>query len=246
MTTGSHERSLALVVARDLTAAVEVMNRHGLRLASVGAPPAPTVRHVPVALDAPDAGQVLARLAGTHGWLVLLAPAGAYRRAATLLILATRLPTTRRVLAVEELLVYQVLAATSEEEQEEVVRDVLGPILDLPAGASQRLLATLEALHWNEGSSKATARALGLHSKTVLNRLRRFEEMTGLCLDRPPDRLRVDVALYLLRIRGRLPRIDVAGVTPTAGGSESAAAYAPNGASRMGWVRPVAVGTATA
>lgn len=238
--------SLALVVARDPTAAVEVMSRHGLRLASVGAPPAPTVRHVPVALESDEGAQVLGRLASTHCWLVLLAPAGSYRRAATLLILATRLPTTRRVLAVEELLVYQVLAATSAEEQEAVVQDVLGPVLQLPQGASQRLLATLEALHWNEGSSKATARALGLHSKTVLNRLRRFEEMTGLCLDRPPDRLRIDVALYLLRIRGRLPRIDVAGMTPAAGASESAAAYSPNGTTRMGWVLPVAVGKATA
>lgn len=244
--TASERCSLALVVARDPTAAVEVLHRHGLRLAAVGPPPSPTVRHLPVAIEREEARQVLARLAGTHGWLVLVAPEGSYRRAATLLVLATRLPTTRRVLAVEELLVYQVLAATSEEEQEAVVHDVLGPVFDLAPGASQRLLATLEALHWNEGSSKATARALGLHSKTVLNRLRRFEEMTGLCLDRPPDRLRVDVALYLLRIRGRLPRIEVAGARAPGGGSEPAAAYAPNGTTRMGWVLPVAAGAATA
>jgi hypothetical protein len=161
--TSANDGPLALVVARDLAAAVEAMTRHGLRQAPVGPPPSPTVRHVPVALDTPDAVQVLTRLAGTHGWLVLMATAGAYRRAATLLILATRLPTTRRVLGVEELLVYQVLAATSDEEQEEVVREVLGPVLDLPPGPSQRLLATLEALHSRQVrvmSAKLTSAAL--------------------------------------------------------------------------------------
>ena len=234
--TASPRPSVALVVARDPTVAAEVLHQHGLTPASVGPPPAPTVRHLAVALDDDEARQAVTRLAGTHKWLVLFSPVPSYRRAATLLILATRLPTTRRVLAVEELLVYQVLAATSEEEQEAVVHDVLGPILALPTSSSERLLATLEALHWNEGSSKATARALGLHSKTVLNRLRRFEEMTGLCLDRPPDRLRVDVALYLLRIRGRLPRIEVTGTSSPAS-VEAPPAYA-NHRARMGWVTP--------
>ncbi|MBW3669455.1 MAG: helix-turn-helix domain-containing protein [Actinobacteria bacterium] len=170
----------------------------------------------------------------------MLAPESSYRRAGTLLLLATRLPTTRRVLAVEELLVYQVLAATSDEEQEAVIQDVFGPVLGLPGSITTRLLCTLEALHWNEGSAKATARALGLHSKTVLNRLRRFEELTGLCLDRPPDRLRVDVALYLMRVRGRLARVEVADPAAAA----DAVYNRSNGAGgmRMGWAQPAAAG----
>lgn len=230
--------NLALVVARNAVAAGEILAAHGLPPAALGAPPAPTVPHLAVAVD-DDSRQVVARLAGTHGWLVLLAPRSSYRRAGTLLLLATRLPTTRRVLAVEELLVYQVLAATSDEEQEAVVHDVLGAVLALPEAIATRLLSTLEALHWNEGSAKATARALGLHSKTVLNRLRRFEELTGLCLDRPPDRLRVDVALYLLRVRGRLARVEV--VHPT---TAEAVYNRGNGAGgmRMGWAQPAATG----
>lgn len=236
--TGHDSPNLALVVARNTVAAGELLAAHGLQPATLGPPDGPTVPHLAVAVDE-ESRQVVARLAGTHGWLVLLAPESSYRRAGTLLLLATRLPTTRRVLAMEELLVYQVLAATSDEEQDAVVHDVLGAVLALPEAIATRLLSTLEALHWNEGSAKATARALGLHSKTVLNRLRRFEELTGLCLDRPPDRLRVDVALYLLRVRGRLARVEVvdpAAVEPVYNRSNGA------GGMRMGWVQPAATG----
>jgi sugar diacid utilization regulator len=197
---------LGLVVAPDGEAAKALLEQSGLRVTQPTPPRAPSVQHVAVVVESSSDRHALNRLATTEGWLVLLTPAASYRRAATLLVLATRLPTSRRVLSSDELLVYQVLAATGEEEQEAILRDVLGPVLALPEQMSCRLLSTLEALHWNEGSAKATAHALGLHSKTVLNRLRRFEELTGLCLDRPSDRLRVDVAVYLLRLRGRMSR----------------------------------------
>lgn len=149
----------------------------------------------------------LGRLAIANDWLVMaVGPRGngddVERRRARgqrLLPLATRLPTSRRLLDVDELLVYQVLAATDAAAQAAVVRDVLGPVLTQPNGTSRRLLATLDALHWNDGSAKSAGRSLGIHVKTVHNRLRRVEELTGLCLDHPPDRLRLDVALYLLR-----------------------------------------------
>lgn len=149
----------------------------------------------------------LGRLATANHWLVMaVGPRGngddverRRARAQALLPLATRLPTSRRLLDVDELLVYQVLAATDAAAQAAVVRDVLGPVLTQPNGTSRRLLGTLDALHWNEGSAKAAGRSLGIHVKTVHNRLRRVEELTGLCLDHPPDRLRLDVALYLLR-----------------------------------------------
>ena len=150
---------------------------------------------------------VFGRLASTNDWLVMTVGPRANgddverrrARAQALLPLATRLPTSRRLLDVDELLVYQVLAATDAAAQAAVVRDVLGPVLTQPNGTSRRLLATLDALHWNDGSAKAAGRSLGIHVKTVHNRLRRVEELTGLCLDHPPDRLRLDVALYLLR-----------------------------------------------
>lgn len=155
----------------------------------------------------PSLRAVFGRLASANDWLVMTVGPRANgddverrrARAQALLPLATRLPTSRRLLDVDELLVYQVLAATDAAAQAAVVRDVLGPVLTQPNGTSRRLLGTLDALHWNDGSAKAAGRSLGIHVKTVHNRLRRVEELTGLCLDHPPDRLRLDVALYLLR-----------------------------------------------
>jgi PucR-like helix-turn-helix protein len=218
-TAGRTGPDFGLVVAGDVDAATTLLDRNGLQLAHPVPPRVPTVQHLVVSIASLPDRHTLGRLATTEGWLVLLTPESAYRRAATLLVLATRLPTSRRMLCVDELLVYQVLAATGEDEQEAVVRDVLGPVLCLPDPLAGRLLTTLEALHWNEGSAKSTAHALGLHSKTVLNRLRRFEDLTGLCLNRPSDRLRVDVAVYLLRLRGRLGRTPA--VRPMAAASAS-------------------------
>lgn len=154
----------------------------------------------------PRARAALERLASTSEWLVVtVGPRGDWddveerrARAQRLLPLAVTLPTQRRLIDVDELLVFQLLVASEPAVQAGLVQDVLGPVLTHPSGGD-RLLATLEALHWNEGSPKRAARKLGVHVKTVHGRLRRIEQLTGLCLDYPPDRMRLDVALYLFR-----------------------------------------------
>ncbi|HEY6497702.1 MAG TPA: helix-turn-helix domain-containing protein [Trebonia sp.] len=52
---------------------------------------------------------------------------------------------------------------------------------------SARLLETLRAYLDGDGSPTSTARTLYRHRNTVLNHLRRFEELTGLDLSRPTD-----------------------------------------------------------
>jgi PucR C-terminal helix-turn-helix domain len=59
-----------------------------------------------------------------------------------------------------------------------------------------RLLETLRAHLDGDGSPTATARRLYRHRNTVLNHLRRFEELTGLDLSRPAD-----VATAVLAVR---------------------------------------------
>jgi hypothetical protein len=58
-----------------------------------------------------------------------------------------------------------------------------------------RLLETLQAHLNGDGSPSATARALYRHRNTVLNHLRRFEELTGLDLSRPSDAATAVLAL---------------------------------------------------
>lgn len=202
---------MGVVVAGDLQTAA-AMCQGAFPPAHVHVVAATAVPHVVVRIplaarrEWPEARASLGRLASTCDWLVVaVGPRAQWddveerrARAQSLLPLAARLPTQRRLIDDEELLVFRMLAATDTSVHADVVREVLGPVLAQPGGGG-RLIATLDALHWNEGSAKRAARKLGVHVKTVHNRLRRLEDLTGLCLDHPPDRLRIDVALYLLR-----------------------------------------------
>jgi sugar diacid utilization regulator len=203
----------AIVAAPDLHEAERAIRR-GMPQTKVEAVVTSRVPHLVVRFPLPDMKQwaevraSLCRLTVASGWLVLtVAPRvesddteWRLARGKGLLPLATRLPSARRMIDVDELLVFDVLATTTSTARTAIVRDVLGPLLRLPGDAGRRLLTTLETLHWHNGSAKSAARSLGVHVKTVHNRLRRIEELTGLCLDHPSDRLRVEVALYLLRV----------------------------------------------
>jgi DNA-binding PucR family transcriptional regulator len=64
-----------------------------------------------------------------------------------------------------------------------------------------RLLETLRVHLDGDGSPAGTARVLYRHRNTVLNHLRRFEELTGLDLSRPRD---LATAVLALRAAHRL------------------------------------------
>lgn len=71
-----------------------------------------------------------------------------------------------------------------------------------PLESHPELLATLEAYLQSGFSLKRAAHRLGLHSNTVLYRLHRAEELTGLRLSRVEDLCLVSMALYLYRAVG--------------------------------------------
>lgn len=82
----------------------------------------------------------------------------------------------------------------------------LGPVLELPEGESRVLLDTLRGWVAASGSATSTAALVHCHRNTVLNRLRRVEEVTGQRLgDTPPVEL--DLALRALgqRAQGQRP-----------------------------------------
>ncbi|MDQ3757658.1 MAG: hypothetical protein M3394_07405, partial [Actinomycetota bacterium] len=116
---------IGLVVATDLRAAAQATRAV---LAGADIEPVATARvpHLVVRVELPGIEgwvplrAVLGRLASTNDWLVMaVGPRGngddverRRTRGQALLPLATRLPTSRRLLDVDELLVYQVLVAT--------------------------------------------------------------------------------------------------------------------------------------
>jgi hypothetical protein len=79
----------------------------------------------------------------------------------------------------------RVLAAAAPDAAGELVRAVLGPVLDLPAQDRATLLGTLQAWFDAGGSAVETGRRIYCHPNTVRYRLRRLQEHTGRSLDDP-------------------------------------------------------------
>ncbi|MFF1463709.1 PucR family transcriptional regulator [Streptomyces sp. NPDC058330] len=77
---------------------------------------------------------------------------------------------------------------------------VLGPLDRLDPADRDVLIGTLTAWLDSDGSAQRAGARLYCHRNTVLNRLRRFEQLTGRCLTRPSDAVEVSLALAARRL----------------------------------------------
>ncbi|KPC80800.1 MULTISPECIES: PucR family transcriptional regulator [Streptomyces] len=77
---------------------------------------------------------------------------------------------------------------------------VLGPLDRLDPADRDVLIETLTAWLDSDGSAQRAGAKLYCHRNTVLNRLRRFEQLTGRCLARPSDAVEVSLALAARRL----------------------------------------------
>lgn len=164
--------------------------------------PAPTERHWQHAVD------LAVEQTAEHGVLVLAGEPsrGAsrihadYKDAARLVRIVRRVGTPPGLLRPADLVVYRFLDAAGPEEGRAFVRRVLGPVLDLASDQRRKLLGALQAMARKNGVLTEAAEALLVHTKTVRHRLRRLEELTGLDVTRPLDRLQLDTASLLLEL----------------------------------------------
>ena len=120
-----------------------------------------------------------------------------YRRAQSYLTLAHPAGSGPGIVTVKELRLYAVLSGIPLTDRIEFVRDMLGPVLDLPEHKANELLDTLEAVYRRRGRISDAARVLHLHQNSVRYRLNRIEQLTGLCLDVPAQRLHLELAMRL-------------------------------------------------
>ncbi|MCT7355261.1 helix-turn-helix domain-containing protein [Streptomyces sp. 15-116A] len=72
---------------------------------------------------------------------------------------------------------------------------LLGPLAHLEPADAEVLLDTLATWLACDGSAQRASRRLYCHRNTVLNRLRRYEQLTGRSLSRPSDLVEVSLAL---------------------------------------------------
>ena len=112
---------------------------------------------------------------------------------ATAFLLASRAADTlpreeRDVVAVTGRLP-EVLLGGSPEIASLLVGQTVGPLLAQPPHVADTLLETLAALLAHDGSAKHAAESLYCHRNTVIYRTRQIEELTGLRLSDPRDKL---------------------------------------------------------
>ncbi|WP_233510627.1 PucR family transcriptional regulator [Actinomadura craniellae] len=79
-------------------------------------------------------------------------------------------------------------------------REVFGSFAGLEPGLRDTLIETLACWLELDGSTAEVARRLYCHRNTVLNRLRRIEQLTGRLLARPADLVEITLALNALRL----------------------------------------------
>ncbi|NUL21789.1 PucR family transcriptional regulator [Streptomyces lunaelactis] len=84
----------------------------------------------------------------------------------------------------------------------ELAHGVLRPMYDLEPADRDTLFDTVSVWIENGGSAVQAARHMLCHRNTVLNRLRRFEQTTGLALPRPRDLVQLPLALDAHRLLG--------------------------------------------
>ncbi|MEU9862525.1 helix-turn-helix domain-containing protein [Streptomyces sp. NPDC047971] len=94
------------------------------------------------------------------------------------------------------------LLVSRPDLSDELVRQVLRPLYDLEPADRDLLFDSIGV--WIEcgGSTAQAARRMFCHRNTVLNRLRRVEQVTGLALSRPRDLVRLTLALDAHRLLG--------------------------------------------
>lgn len=83
----------------------------------------------------------------------------------------------------------EVLLGGNPEIASLLVRQTVGPLLAQPPHVADTLVETLTALLAHDGSAKHAAEALYCHRNTVIYRTRQIEELTGLRLSDPRDKL---------------------------------------------------------
>lgn len=92
------------------------------------------------------------------------------------------------------------LVVSSPELGRALAGRVLGPLLRLETADRDVLLDTLVAWLACDGSAQRAGERLYCHRNTVLNRLRRCEQLTGRSLARPGDVVEIDLALTARRL----------------------------------------------
>ena len=178
-----HENTLAALCSAGDATLLEQLEKHAqqthARLAE-GEPPLP----VAVGMGRPGTG-----LAGLRRSFV---------QARQTLALVESLFDGDRVLSFGELTLYHLLGRLQScEELREFYDQTLSALVDYDLGHDTQLVETLETFFAQHGNVSQTAERLYLHRNSLLYRMERIADITGLDLDDADDRFSLQLALKL-------------------------------------------------
>lgn len=108
---------------------------------------------------------------------------------------AATLPTGEPRLVWASARLPELLLESSPELGTMIMDQVLGPVLSLPVHQRSTLLQTLQALLRHDGSPTYAAEELFCHRNTVIYRSRQLAELTGCDMQKPRDRLLLQLAV---------------------------------------------------
>ncbi|NTW01592.1 MAG: PucR family transcriptional regulator [Oscillochloris sp.] len=124
------------------------------------------------------------------------------------LILGRQLFGTERVLAFSDLGVYRLLVRLRETpELWTFYRETLAKLADYDTRQRADLIKTLEAYFSHLGNLRATSEALHVHRNTLLYRLDRIKEISGMDLDNAEEHFALWLALRAHRVLSTLDEI---------------------------------------
>lgn len=126
-----------------------------------------------------------------------------YREACRVVEVARILTGEGRVMHFTDLGPYRLLyLLEGNEELPAYLEETIFPLVRYDREKQSSLLATLEAFFTHHGNVKKISAALFTHYNTVLYRLKRIQEITGRDLEDPEDRLTLEIALRIWKMRG--------------------------------------------
>lgn len=109
--------------------------------------------------------------------------------------------TDKEIVTFNELGIFKILSQDSlTNELEDFYNTTLKPLVDYDLRKSTELVKTLEVYFKSNGNLTRISEQLFTHYNTVLYRLSRIKEITGMDLENPSDRLNLEISIKIKRL----------------------------------------------
>ncbi len=95
---------------------------------------------------------------------------------------------------------YKILSEKNRSELEQFVDELLKPVFEYDHRKKGELIKTLQTYFETNRNLKLTSSRLYTHYNTVLYRIKKIEELTGISFDNPENALNLEIAINILKL----------------------------------------------